>query len=75
MHTVPNIGPDHFFNYGEDLSDTTRQYKLESGKTYLLNTGILHAAWNNDEQDWWMLHNNPTPESVTSLLNTKVHIS
>jgi hypothetical protein len=74
MHTVPSIGPDHFFNYDSDLTDITRQYKLEAGKTYLLNTGILHAAWNNDDQDWWMLHNNPTPEAITKLLNTRMHI-
>lgn len=72
MHTVPSIGPDHFFNYGDD--PTKRHHKLEPGCTYLLNTGIPHSAINYDDQDWWMLHNNPTPEAVTRLLNTRMHI-
>lgn len=72
MHTVPEIGPDHFFNYGDDL--TARTHKLESGCTYLLNTGIPHSAINHDDRDWWMLHNNPTSEAVTRLLNTRMHI-
>lgn len=71
MHTVPEIGPDHFFNFGEDLSQ--RHHKLEPGCTYLLNTGIVHSAINHDNRDWWMLHNNPTPDAVTRLLNTKAH--
>jgi hypothetical protein len=74
MHTIPEIGSDTFFNYGEDMEDTSRQYKLEPGCTYLLNTGILHSAINYDNKDWWMLHNNPTPHAVTKLLNTKAHI-
>lgn len=72
MHTVPEIGPDHFFNYGEDLNKN--KHKLEPGCTYLLNTGIPHCAINHDDRDWWMLHNNPTPEAITKLLNTRMHI-
>jgi hypothetical protein len=72
MHTVPEIGPDHFFNYGTDLSDGI--HKMEPGCTYLLNTGIPHSAVNYDLRDWWMLHNNPTDNEVTRLLNTRMHI-
>ena len=74
MHTIPDIGSNHFFNYDIDLTDVNRQYILEAGKTYLLNTGIVHAAWNNDDKDWWMLHNNPSPDAVTKLLNTRMYI-
>lgn len=72
MHTVPSIGPNHFFNYGEDLGEDC--YHMEPGCTYLLNTGIVHSAINHDETDWWMLHNNPTDDAVTRLMNTRMHI-
>lgn len=73
MHTVPSIGTDYSFFFGEDAS-TARHYTLEAGKTYLLNTGIHHCAINHDNVDWWLLHNNPTPNAVTKLLNTRMHV-
>jgi hypothetical protein len=71
MHTIPQIGTDHYFDY---MSDPGRQYKLEPGCTYLLNTGMTHSAVNNDNQDWWMLHNNPADNAITKLCNLKVHV-
>jgi hypothetical protein len=73
MHTIPDVGPDHYFAFG--TKEDQRRYYLEPGGTYLLNTGIHHCAINRDEKDWWMLHNNPTPEGVTTLLTTRMHIS
>jgi hypothetical protein len=79
MHTVPQIGADHYFDYTDDMNnpviDPARQYKLEAGCTYLLNTGIPHKAINYDNTDWWMLHNNPTPVAIDQLCNTELHIS
>lgn len=72
MHTVPEIGPDHFFNFGEDLTQDT--HSMKPGCVYLLNTGIPHSAINRDNKDWWMLHNNPRPDAITRLLNTKEHV-
>jgi hypothetical protein len=71
MHTIPQIGPDHYFDY---MSDPSRQYKLQSGCTYLLNTGMTHSAVNNDDLDWWMLHNNPKNEVITKLCNMEIHV-
>lgn len=78
MHTVPQIGPDHYFDYTDDMDnpviDPRRQYKLEPGCTYLLNTGIPHKAINYDDKDWWMLHNNPTPDAINKLCNMIMYI-
>lgn len=73
MHTIPDVGPEHYFAFGP--KEDQRRYYLEPGCTYLLNTGIPHCAINRDQKDWWMLHNNPTPEGVTTLLKTRMHIS
>jgi hypothetical protein len=73
MHTVPGIGENYSFYFGNDEGNE-RHYRLTAGKTYLLNTGIYHCAINHDDIDWWLLHNNPTPEAVTKLLNTTLHI-
>ena len=75
MHTLIDIGDKHWFNFGDDLDDKSRWYKMETGKTYLLNTGIPHAAINWSEKDWVMLHNNPTEAAVDQLLSMSEHIS
>jgi hypothetical protein len=74
MHTLPSIGPNHYFSCGDDPNDPTRQYKMEAGCSYLLNTGIPHRAINYDNKDWWMLHNNPLDDTITMLLNTRMHV-
>jgi hypothetical protein len=74
MHAIPQISKEIFLNFGEDLTDKSRQYKLESGKIYLFNTGIPHAAINHSEIDWIMLHNNPTENAVNKLLKTRMYI-
>lgn len=74
MHAIPQIGEDIFLNFGEDLEDKTRQYKLQSGCVYLFNTGIPHAAINHSEKDWIMLHNNPSENAVNTLLKTRMYI-
>lgn len=68
MHTLINIGSEYWLNFGKDLDDKSRWYKMETGKVYLLNTGIPHAAINWSENDWIMLHNNPNETSVNQLL-------
>lgn len=75
MHTLIDIGPNHWFNFGDDLDDKSRWYKMETGKVYLLNTSIPHAAVNWEEKDWIMLHNNPDESAVNRLLNMSEHIS
>lgn len=75
MHTLIDIGPNHWFNFGDNLEDKSRQYKMETGKTYLLNTGVSHAAVNWNIEPWVMLHNNPNETSVNKLLSMSEHIS
>ena len=69
MHTIPQIGDDIFLNFGEDLTDTSRHYKLKAGHVYLFNTGIPHAAINYSNTPWLMLHNNPLESSINKLLS------
>jgi hypothetical protein len=71
MHTIPDLGPEHYFAFGKKSEQ--RRYYLEPGCTYLLNTGVPHCAINRDEKDWWMLHNNPTPDGVNKVLGTTAH--
>lgn len=75
MHTLIDIGQNHWLNWGDDLDDKSRWYKMETGKTYLLNTGIPHAAINWDENPWVMLHNNPNQAAVNKLLSMSEHIN
>lgn len=75
MHTLIDIGPDHWFSFGEDLEDKSRWYRMKPGCTYLLNTGIPHAAVNWNENPWVMLHNNPTASAINTLLAMNEHIS
>ena len=74
MHTLIDIGPKHWLNWGDDLDDKSRWYKLETGKVYLLNTGMPHAAINWNEDPWVMLHNNPNEAAVNRLLGMSEHI-
>jgi len=74
MHAIPQIGDDIFLNFGEDLTDKTRHYKLKPGCVYLFNTGIPHAAINHSDLDWIMLHNNPSEIAVDNLLKTSMYI-
>lgn len=50
--------------FGENME---REYILENGKLYIMNTAVLHTAKNEDDTPWVMLHSNPTDDAINAL--------
>ncbi len=50
--------------FGENME---REYTLEVGKFYIMNTAVLHTARNDDDLPWVMLHSNPTDYAINAL--------
>ena len=45
-----------------------REYVLETGKMYLVNTSVEHAVVNFGERDWVILHFTPDDYQIDDLL-------
>lgn len=53
----------------------SREYKLESGKVYLVNTAVTHAVKNDGESVWVMIQSDPNDSVLNGLLQMKeLHI-
>lgn len=53
-----------FFDY-----DASREYVMENGKLYLVNTSIIHGAINSGNTDWTMIHFSPKLEYIDEILS------
>ena len=65
MHIEISINDQSTWFFGNHCE---RQYILESGKVYLINTGVPHAAINYGDTDWVMIHCTPSPETISEIL-------
>lgn len=71
MHLQIEVNPSAWIKFGENLD---RSYTPEVGKVYFYNTSVHHSAMNEANTPWTFLHNDPLPESIDKLLQTKIHI-
>ena len=53
--------------FGENME---REYTLENGKLYLMNTAVPHTAKNEDDSPWVMIHSNPTDDAINVLFRS-----
>jgi len=73
MHLQIQVDDNAFWYYGENME---RKYTTKPGHVYLFNTHSLHAAVNNSDNDWILLHNNPNEEAINQLLQLdSIHIN
>lgn len=64
MHYQIKYNSNAYWWFGENME---RKYTLEQGKLYIMNTAVLHAAKNEDDEPWVMLHSNPTNSAIDKL--------
>lgn len=55
-----------FFGY-----DASREYVLEEGKVYLVNTSSVHGAINTGNSPWTMIHTSPDMIHIDEILKLK----
>jgi hypothetical protein len=71
MHLQLQIDNTKWWKFGKNME---RKYTFEPGRVYLYNTSNHHAARNEGENDWIMLHNDPIASAVDKILKTSMHI-
>lgn len=59
-----------FFGY-----DAGREYIMQSGKVYLVNTSNVHGVINSGVTNWSMIHCSPKLEYIDEILNLKGIVS
>lgn len=64
MHYQIQCTQNAYWWFGDNLD---REYTLESGRLYIMNTAVLHTAKNTDQTSWVMLHSNPTDLAIDKL--------
>jgi len=73
MHFQIQATENAYWWFGENRE---RSYKVKQGHVYLYNTAVVHAAKNEDDSFWIMVHNNPSDQAVDALLQMDpTHIS
>lgn len=59
-----------FFDY-----DMSREYVMEVGKAYLVNTSIVHGVVNSGDTNWSMIHCSPNLDYIDEILKLKGYIN
>lgn len=73
LHYQIQYTQDAWWEFYDDRdSDPRARYYLEQGKLYIMNTAVIHAAKNEGEIPWVMLHSNPTPAAIDRLLELSI---
>jgi len=70
MHYQIQYTTDSWWEFFDDRDSPARsRYYLEQGKLYIMNTAVLHAAKNEGDIPWIMLHSNPTDSAIDRLIS------
>jgi hypothetical protein len=65
MHIEVDINDQATWFFGEMAE---REYVLEPGKVYLVNTAVTHAAINFGKNDWRMIYGTPLVKDIDKVL-------
>lgn len=69
LHININTDQDDIWYFGWHGE---RQYHMEAGKTYLVNTAVPHSVINHKGKDWVLVYGTPRYNDIDELLHLKI---